>query len=108
MAHGFDSRVLTGLPSGRPTDLGFIGSLDIGTGHQQRAVTLQALANAAPLALWLGNVVPSNLEILRLAASHLRRGKFGPLVRLPRTAVALARLRAGNRGAIYGREMFET
>jgi spore maturation protein CgeB len=106
MMFGFDPSVLESLDrSLQSIPLSFIGGLQVRIGHQERARTLDYIAARAPLECWISGL-PSDKNLFRQWASFARYGDWRGFIDFPPAALAARRLREGNRGELFGVEMF--
>ncbi|QYM77519.1 glycosyltransferase [Horticoccus luteus] len=106
MMFGFDPSVLTRIRRDvTPSGVSFVGGLQVRIGHQERARTLAYIAEAFPLERWVSGL-PTDAEALRLWGSFARRRDWRGFWDFPSAAIAARRLRAGNRGEVFGMEMF--
>ncbi len=106
MMFGFDPTVLERLDrSLQVTLLSFVGGLQVRIGHQERARTLDHIAAHAPLERWISGL-PGDAALLRLWASFARYGDWRGFCGFPPAALAARRLRHGNRGELFGLQMF--
>lgn len=106
MSFGFDPVILEGLDRKvTPSQATFIGSLVLGMGHQTRAIVLERIRRRVALDSWISGL-PGDTDLLRAWMSLAKRGEVRRFLGFPAAASAARRLRAGNRGELYGMAMY--
>lgn len=106
MMFGFDPVVLDRIDrSLEASPVSFVGGVDVRIGHQERARTLAHISGKIPVERWISGL-PSDLNLIRLWASFARHGDWHGFRDFPSAALAARRLREGNRGELFGMDMF--
>jgi spore maturation protein CgeB len=106
MSFGFDPAVLDGLDQTLgPSDTVFIGSLMLGVGHRARAIMLDRIRRQVAVETWISGL-PDDGQLLRGWLSLAKQGDICGFSEYPPAALASRRLRAANRGEMFGMNMF--
>ncbi|MBI2513172.1 MAG: glycosyltransferase family 1 protein [Opitutae bacterium] len=106
MQFGFMPDLLPRLDrQSKQSQVSFIGSLDVRSGHAGRCRLLGHIQREAPLDLWLSGL-PSDRQLIRYAVSFARRGEWTALGRFPAVATTLRHLRTASQGELFGVAMY--
>lgn len=106
MSFGFDPAVLNGLDQTLgPSDTVFIGSLMLGVGHRAPDILLDRIRRQVEVETWISGL-PDDGQLLRGWLSLAKPRDLHRFSEYPSAALASRRLRAANRGEMFGMNIF--
>jgi spore maturation protein CgeB len=106
MMFGFDPCILKSIDHSLPrSNISFIGGLQVRIGHQERANVLCNLASHFPVDFWISGL-PDDGSLIRYWASFIKHKDWDGFLKFFRAGLNTRRLRAMNRGELFGLRMF--